>query len=1141
MVIHSTLIGADLHYPLGHSTAGVLTLAASNASAYRINDSAGNALLRIDTSTAPDRILFGDATSLPDARFNCTNVFLGDTGLTTYFSQNMPANAANTFRIYDANATDSYIAVSTSTAQRVINFGYTGADIDYRFNGSGMLVLPSRATTMDATGALIQRAVTRTELFYFDGTSEVQITLNGAVNAAGGGGTLDAAYDFGGAGAGRTITVSDGAVELTRADVADTTYSLELTWGAAAFTGTPHGIRVNMAGATSLSNAADVYGVRLDGETNAGAGNSVGLSIGTGWDVAAAFGSGEFRDSTGSAGTATWVWTSNGSGAAPSWQAAAGGGGSLNTAYDFGGAGAGRVIDADDGAVEINRTDVGDTTYGLHLSYDAVAFTGTPHGILIDLSPATSLNNAGNVYGIRLVGETNAGAGNSVGLSIGTGWDVAVDVTGSITISGDVDGVDVSAHDHTGTGNLGTKLDHGAALTGLTDDDHTQYALLAGRSGGQILNGGITAGETFTIRASTSATGTTLLFDATAQFDFQIADNADNVWRVRQGTGTDNYIVIDTTNTTEIIEFGNATTNPDFRFFGSGEFRDSTGSAGTAGWAWTSNGAGAAPSWQAPGGVEPDTGTDNLTWTINQDGTAGSNQDPICILEGGDGGTELISTYLLQDSSADTVYLWTASGSGDADTSDRSFALTLGPLTDFSATTIEADVSLRLRGHTNGDAVGTFRQLDLVWDSSARNLTIGNATAAALEVNIGGEGSTTSRVTTLGIHAGDGTTARVWDITAQTAGSLLFGTISSGSNATSTLSIDIGTGLTVGTNINNRTAIGVNAVCSVADSVAVGRAAECSSSGTCVAVGSIAIARANGTCVGYDSWALSSGVAIGTSARAGSANSIVLGRGADDSAANQFMVGSSTYYVTDAIIGGGNTDANARTLTLRPSDGSGTAAGWALSMRAGNAIGTSGAGGALSLSAGTSIGTNIAGANVTYVAGRSTGNAAGGAHIFQGSVAGGSGAALNALFSILTVDPDVISYTPGWISGDGHEYIVCTPTNVSTTNATATTLLDFNVSGLGDGAYWVEANVCAKRGAANEAYGSTRFAVYSRDAGTLTVAGTGAQEPGLDVGAHANGISFTTSGDLIRVQVTGAAAETWEWSGGMKIRFVRDN
>lgn len=52
--------------------------------------------------------------------------------------------------------------------------------------------------------------------------------------------------------------------------------------------------------------------------------------------------------------------------------------------------------------------------------------------------------------------------------------------------------------------------DHGA-LTGLSDDDHSIYALLAGRSGGQTLYGGTSSGENMTIRSTSSTNGTLTL------------------------------------------------------------------------------------------------------------------------------------------------------------------------------------------------------------------------------------------------------------------------------------------------------------------------------------------------------------------------------------------------------------------------------------------------------------------------------------------------------------------------------------------------------------------------------------------------------------------------------------------------------
>ena len=51
-------------------------------------------------------------------------------------------------------------------------------------------------------------------------------------------------------------------------------------------------------------------------------------------------------------------------------------------------------------------------------------------------------------------------------------------------------------------------LDHGL-LSGLTDDDHTQYALLVGRATGQYLYGGIAANDDLTLEGTSHATKTT--------------------------------------------------------------------------------------------------------------------------------------------------------------------------------------------------------------------------------------------------------------------------------------------------------------------------------------------------------------------------------------------------------------------------------------------------------------------------------------------------------------------------------------------------------------------------------------------------------------------------------------------------------
>jgi hypothetical protein len=64
---------------------------------------------------------------------------------------------------------------------------------------------------------------------------------------------------------------------------------------------------------------------------------------------------------------------------------------------------------------------------------------------------------------------------------------------------------DPNDHTHQSVG-TGGKIDHGLAIDGLTDDDHTQYALLAGRSGGQTIKGGTGSGDDLVIQSTNHAT-----------------------------------------------------------------------------------------------------------------------------------------------------------------------------------------------------------------------------------------------------------------------------------------------------------------------------------------------------------------------------------------------------------------------------------------------------------------------------------------------------------------------------------------------------------------------------------------------------------------------------------------------------------
>jgi hypothetical protein len=129
---------------------------------------------------------------------------------------------------------------------------------------------------------------------------------------------------------------------------------------------------------------------------------------------------------------------------------------------------------------------------------------------------------AGRSGGQALYGGTDAG--NSLALQSTTNAS-----RGVITL---VDQVQLS-NVPTGTGTAGLLIeggvikqktlptvitDHGA-LTGLGDDDHTQYALLAGRSGGQSLIGGTASGNDLNLQSTSHATRGQVVVKDTLQLD----------------------------------------------------------------------------------------------------------------------------------------------------------------------------------------------------------------------------------------------------------------------------------------------------------------------------------------------------------------------------------------------------------------------------------------------------------------------------------------------------------------------------------------------------------------------------------------------------------------------------------------------
>ena len=110
------------------------------------------------------------------------------------------------------------------------------------------------------------------------------------------------------------------------------------------------------------------------------------------------------------------------------------------------------------------------------------------HNLQAGLMFGTAL---GNTIGTPTTGDLIYGAADGTWTSLGIGsTDQVLLVSGGLPAWGAVPS---------------SGIDHGG-LTGLTDDDHTIYALLAGRSGGTTIHGGTGSGDDFVIQSTSHAT-----------------------------------------------------------------------------------------------------------------------------------------------------------------------------------------------------------------------------------------------------------------------------------------------------------------------------------------------------------------------------------------------------------------------------------------------------------------------------------------------------------------------------------------------------------------------------------------------------------------------------------------------------------
>lgn len=126
--------------------------------------------------------------------------------------------------------------------------------------------------------------------------------------------------------------------------------------------------------------------------------------------------------------------------------------------------------------------------------------------ILAASATAESGSNAGS--DLQLLSRTDAGGTLRTDLTItrsNGNWTFGGSLQSPTIVTPTIASFVNATHNHQDAAG-GGQLDHGLAMIGLLDDDHTQYALLAGRAGGQTLNGGTASGNNIVIDSTAHAT-----------------------------------------------------------------------------------------------------------------------------------------------------------------------------------------------------------------------------------------------------------------------------------------------------------------------------------------------------------------------------------------------------------------------------------------------------------------------------------------------------------------------------------------------------------------------------------------------------------------------------------------------------------
>jgi len=112
--------------------------------------------------------------------------------------------------------------------------------------------------------------------------------------------------------------------------------------------------------------------------------------------------------------------------------------------------------------------------------------------------------NLATVSGITTIGSSTAATISATGvLTVANTTASTTTTTGALKVAG---GAGIAGALYANSGNFTTLTAPHSGLSGLLNDEHTQYTLLAGRSGGQIITGGTAASNLLTLRSTSNAT-----------------------------------------------------------------------------------------------------------------------------------------------------------------------------------------------------------------------------------------------------------------------------------------------------------------------------------------------------------------------------------------------------------------------------------------------------------------------------------------------------------------------------------------------------------------------------------------------------------------------------------------------------------